>query len=198
MSLPAAPPIETLGPPVNVLAPISDIAARLGVPPHEKGGPATLVVEGRDGRHYDIWAVVGAFLDRLDRAALPPEEPELPPADPTEIDEAGVAKVTALVEAVRSAGLTEAAEMFSTVYWAWLRVIGAYVNAHPYVAQPEEPNMTPISALSVTDYTINHWSPQIPGTPKLDDKAVLEAAAADEAWHREEDRRMRRDAGECC
>lgn len=114
----------------------------------------------------------------------------------TAINATGVETVTCMVERLKAAGLTAEAEMFETVYWGWLRVTSAYVHAHPYVAKPESPTMTPISALSVTDYTLNHWGPQIPGTPKLDDAAVLEEAAADEAWHREEDRRMRREVGE--
>ncbi|MEZ2410491.1 hypothetical protein AB6806_27220 [Bosea sp. RCC_152_1] len=114
----------------------------------------------------------------------------------TEIDEAGVKAVTAMIERIRAKGFSLEARMFETVYWGWLRVTSAYVHGHPYVAKPEAPTMTPISALSVTDYTLNHWGPQIPGTPILDDAAVLNEAAADEAWHREEDRRMRREAGE--
>lgn len=108
----------------------------------------------------------------------------------------GIDVVGKLVEQVRAAGMTEAASMFETAYWAWLRLTSAYVNAHPYVANPEKPTMTPISALSVTDYTFRHWAPQIPGSPVLDDEKVLREAAADEAWHRAEDYRMRREAGE--
>lgn len=104
-------------------------------------------------------------------------------------------KVEAHIAMVRSAGLTEAADIFSNVYWGWIRLTEAYTYAHPYVGSPE-PGMTPLSALSVTDFTFNHWSALIPGTAKLDDKAVLAEAAADEAWHHEEDRRMRRAYGE--
>lgn len=111
------------------------------------------------------------------------------------IDHAAIDKVEALIEGVRAAGLSEAAEMFSTVYWGWLRLTEAYTYAHPYVAKPE-PGMTPISALSVADYSFNHWAALIPGTAKLDDAAVLHDAAVDEEWHRQEDRRMRRAAGE--
>jgi len=113
-----------------------------------------------------------------------------------EIDDTGVNRVNALVDQVLAAGLTEAAEMFSNAYWGWLRLTSAYVNAHPYVANPEPPLMTPISALSVTDYTLNHWASVIPGSPQLDDEAVIREAEADEEWHRQEDRRMRIDAGE--
>ncbi|BCH33167.1 hypothetical protein MesoLjLc_50970 [Mesorhizobium sp. L-8-10] len=116
----------------------------------------------------------------------------------SDIDYKAAETVESMIDQVRAAGLEEAAAMFSTVYWGWLRLTSAYVNAHPYVANPEKPSMTPISALSVTDFTFRHWAPQIPGTPPLDDEAVLAAAARDEAWHREEDRRMRREAGEIC
>jgi len=112
-----------------------------------------------------------------------------------EIDEGGADRVHALIKQVRAAGLEEAAKVFETTYWGWLRFVGAYVCGHPYVSKPE-PGMTPLSALHVADYTLNHWAPQIPGSPQLDDKAVLQDAADDEAWHREEDRRMRRAAGE--
>lgn len=112
-----------------------------------------------------------------------------------EIDYGAAQKVDLMVERIRSAGFASEAEVFSNVYWAWLRVTSAYSQAHPYVRRPE-PGMTPASALSVVDYTLRHWGPIIPGTPVIDDKQVLEAAADDEAWHREEDRRMRREAGE--
>ena len=112
------------------------------------------------------------------------------------IDEAGMWAVDALIVQVRSAGLAEAAEVFSNVYWGWLRLTEAYVNAHPYVRNPEAPTITPISALSVTDFTLNHWAKLIPGSPQLNDEAVLSEAARDEEWHRQEDRRMRIDAGE--
>lgn len=104
--------------------------------------------------------------------------------------------VDGLIDRVRAAGLGDAAEAFSNVYWGWLRLTSAYVNAHPYVANPEPPTMTPISALSVTDYTFRHWAAIIPGSPQLDDEAVLREADRDEEWHRQEDRRMRIDAGE--
>ena len=113
----------------------------------------------------------------------------------TEISQTGIDAVTSMIERVKAAGLSEEASAFETTYWGWLRLTSAYVHGHPYVAKPED-GMTPISALHVVDYTLNHWGPQIPGTPKLDDEAVLNEAAADEAWHREEDRRMRRAAGE--
>lgn len=112
------------------------------------------------------------------------------------LDGQGIKRVQAHIEAVRAAGLTDAAEVFENTYWGWIRVTQAYVFAHPYVANPEPPSMTPISALTVVDYSLRHWSGLIPGSPTLDDEAVLHEAAVDEAWHREEDRRMRREAGE--
>ncbi len=112
------------------------------------------------------------------------------------IDEAGIKKVEVLVDSVRATGLTEAAEMFSTVYWAWLRLTESYTFAIPYVEKPEPGGMTPYSALTVPNFTLNHWGPQIPGTPSIDNDAVRKDAAVDEEWHRQEDRRMRRAAGE--
>jgi hypothetical protein len=113
-----------------------------------------------------------------------------------EIDEAGMLAVEAHIAQVRAAGLMDAADIFSNAYWGWLRLTSAYVNAHPYVRNPEAPMMTPISALSVTDFTLNHWAPLIPGSPQLNDEAVLLEARRDEEWHRQEDRRMRIEAGE--
>lgn len=55
--------------PANPWARISEIAARLGVPPHQKGDPATITAEGADGEHYDLWAVIAAMLDKLDAAS---------------------------------------------------------------------------------------------------------------------------------
>ena len=112
------------------------------------------------------------------------------------IDEAGLLRVTAMIEATKASGLTAEAEMFRTVYWGWLRITQAYVCAHPYVEKPEPGGMTPISALTVVDSTFKHWGELIPGTPGLDDERVRREADDDEAWHRAEDRRMRRDAGE--
>lgn len=117
------------------------------------------------------------------------------PRSSTEIDEAGAESVNKQIEAVRAAGLEDEAHQFETLYWGWLRLTEAYVNGHPYVSKPEK-GMTPLSALHVTDFTFRHWAPQIPGTPMLNDEAVLKEAADDEAWHREEDRRMRREYGE--
>ncbi len=113
-----------------------------------------------------------------------------------DLDEVGLERVTGMVDAVRAAGLTTEAEMFDTLAWAWWRLTSAYVNAHPYVERPEPGGMTPTSALHVVDVVMRHWGQLVPGTPKLDDERVRREAAADEAWHHEEDRRMRRDAGE--
>lgn len=114
----------------------------------------------------------------------------------SDLDEVGLARVTAMINTIRAAGLTSEAEMFSIVYWGWLNIARAYVCAHPYVANPESPSMTPISALGVVDSSFEFWGEQIPGTPKLDDDRVRRETDADEAWHHEEERRMRRDAGE--
>jgi hypothetical protein len=112
------------------------------------------------------------------------------------LDLAPVAWVEALIETVKEAGLTDAANLFSNVYWAWLRTVSAYRAALPYVERPEEPSMTPFSALHVTTFTIEHWGSLIPGTPTIDNEAVRDEAAADEEWHRQEDRRLRRESGE--
>ena len=100
-----------------------------------------------------------------------------------------------MIARVREAGLEQEAEVFSKSYWAWLRMTEAYVNAHPYVAKPEK-GMTPISALTIVDFTFNHWAELVPGSPKLNDEKVLDDAARDEAWHHAEDLRMRREAGD--
>lgn len=113
------------------------------------------------------------------------------------LDAAKLDEVNAMIERVRAAGLSEEADVFGNSYWGWIRMSEAYKYAHPYVANPE-PGMTPASALTVVNYTQKHWSELIPGSPNLDDEAVLREAAIDEAWHREEDRRLRRDAGEIC
>lgn len=110
------------------------------------------------------------------------------------IDEEGMKRVAALIGAVKGAGLDEAAELFETVYWAWLRTTEAYTSAHPYV---DDKDHHPRATLSIVDYTLRHWSPQIPGTPTIDDDAVRHEADIDAAWHFAEDRRMRRAAGEC-
>jgi len=45
---------------------ISEVAARLGVKPRSDG-PPTITATGADGNQYDVWEVVIAFLDRLER-----------------------------------------------------------------------------------------------------------------------------------
>jgi hypothetical protein len=112
-----------------------------------------------------------------------------------EIDDEGLKVVEAHIAAVRAAGLTEAADLFETIYWGWLRFTEAYVNGIPYVEKPEG-NMKPYQGLHVTNFTFKHWGPLIPGTPKMDNEAVRQAAADDDEWHRQEDRAMRREAGE--
>jgi len=114
---------------------------------------------------------------------------------PFDIDEEGTKVVEGHIERVRATGLTEAADMFATLYWAWLRFTESYVLGIPYVEKPED-KMTPYQGLHVANGTLNHWGPQIPGTPKIDNEAVRWDAAVDEEWHRQEDRRMRREAGE--
>ena len=113
-----------------------------------------------------------------------------------ELDEADVLRVTAMIDAIQDAGLTTEAEMFSDVYWGWLRIAQAYVCAHPYVEKPELGGMTPISALGVVDSGFGFWSAKIPGTPRLNDARIRREAVADDLWHRAEDRRMRIEAGE--
>ncbi|WP_306049304.1 hypothetical protein [Oceaniradius stylonematis] len=112
-----------------------------------------------------------------------------------QLDAKQIEVATAMIERVRSAGMPHEAEVFANAYWGWIRMAEAYQAAHPYVAKPE-PGMTPISALTVVDYTFNHWADLIPGSPKLDDQAVLEDAARDALWHQREDRRMRIAAGD--
>lgn len=122
--------------------------------------------------------------------------------DPQTADFAGDAlldtaidEVSTLIDSVKAAGLTEAGEMFERVYWAWLRSISAYRHAAPYVEKPDEEQHSPYAALHVFEYTVRFWGAQIPGTPGIDNKAVRAEGEADDAWHREEDRRMRRTAG---
>lgn len=112
-----------------------------------------------------------------------------------EIQAQAVASVEEMIARVKEAGLEAEAEVFQNTYAAWIRLTSSYKNAHPYVIHPEG-GRPPHAALTVVDYTLNHWSKRIPGSPQLDDEAVLKAAARDEAWHRAEDRRMRIAAGE--
>ena len=57
-----------INPPQNPYARISEVAAKLGVPPHKSDGPATVLMPGGDGQMYDLFEVVIRFLDRLDSA----------------------------------------------------------------------------------------------------------------------------------
>jgi hypothetical protein len=61
---------------VNVPNPygrISDVAAKLGVAPHISGKP-TVIMTGDDGHQYDVWEVLVAFLDRMKKSAIAPEQ----------------------------------------------------------------------------------------------------------------------------
>ena len=54
--------------PPNPWERISEVAARLGVAPCEPGRTvATITAKGADGKSYDVWEVVIAFLDRMDK-----------------------------------------------------------------------------------------------------------------------------------
>jgi hypothetical protein len=53
----------------NPWARISEVAARLGVPPHVPKGEFTIVAKGADGNDYDVWEVVIAMLDKMDARA---------------------------------------------------------------------------------------------------------------------------------
>jgi hypothetical protein len=51
----------------NPWARISEIANKVGVRPWQPGDPPSITATGADGLRYDVWAVVAAVLDRLDR-----------------------------------------------------------------------------------------------------------------------------------
>lgn len=70
-----------------------------------------------------------------------------------------------------------AAIVLSSVYAAYMRVVAAYVSAHAYLSEDAK------AGLGVVDFTINHWSSVIAGSPKIDDQAVLKEAEADKLWH---------------
>jgi len=59
----------TVGEMPNPWARISEVAARLGVRPVEFGKAATITAKGADGKGYDIFEVVIAFLDRMEKAS---------------------------------------------------------------------------------------------------------------------------------
>ena len=44
---------------------IDEVAKRLGVEPGDEG--STIVATGNDGKAYDVWEVVIAFLDRMEK-----------------------------------------------------------------------------------------------------------------------------------
>lgn len=105
--------------------------------------------------------------------------------------------VDALIKAVREAGMTEAAEVFSNAYWGYIRVSDAYRNGIAYVDAPGDCGCDRASGvMHVTTFTLDQWSPLIPGAHAIDNEAVRREDADDEAWHRAEDRRMRIAAGE--
>ena len=98
-----------------------------------------------------------------------------------EIDQAGIDRVTAMLQRLRDAGLVEEADTLRNAYWGWIRLSSAYAAAHPYLG--------PVPIGHVDD-AMNHWSDLIPGSPHINDEAVLQDAARDEAWHEAEARRM--------
>lgn len=111
--------------------------------------------------------------------------------------EAEMKRVEEMIERVRNAGLAEEAEVFSNAYWGFVRTIGAYRHALPYVNDPAPTGCgNAEGVLHVTTYTVNFWQPKIPGCEPIDNEAVRREDRADEEWHRREDYRMRRDAGE--
>lgn len=57
-----------VSPPPNPWARISEIAARVGVPPDD-GKVATVRALGADGQWYDIMAVVIGVLDHCEKAS---------------------------------------------------------------------------------------------------------------------------------
>jgi hypothetical protein len=54
-------------PPQNPWARISELAARLGVEPVEHKKIGTITAVGEDGNSYDLWEVVIAFLNRMEK-----------------------------------------------------------------------------------------------------------------------------------
>ncbi|EFO31364.1 putative multidrug efflux protein [Roseibium sp. TrichSKD4] len=103
-----------------------------------------------------------------------------------DIDEREAKRVGAMIDRVKRAGLTEESDVFLNTYWAWLRIAQAYVAARPYITGPT----------GHVDAVMDHWPKLVPGTPQRDDAAVLQDALDDEECHRQEDRRLRREAGE--
>lgn len=56
----------TFAEPQNPWKRISEVAARVGVGPYE-GKECTITALGADGKDYDLWEVIIAVLDRLNR-----------------------------------------------------------------------------------------------------------------------------------
>ena len=54
--------------PSNPYGGISDVATKLGVEPC-RNKTVTITMKGHDGQDYDVWEVLVALLDRMDRAA---------------------------------------------------------------------------------------------------------------------------------
>lgn len=51
---------------------ISDVAAKLGVLPHSSSHKPATIVTGHDGKPYDIFEVISALIDLLQRASDKP------------------------------------------------------------------------------------------------------------------------------
>jgi len=51
------------------LAKLPALAARLGVAPTTEGDAATVQLRTRSGERYDLWALITAFLDRIEQHA---------------------------------------------------------------------------------------------------------------------------------
>lgn len=47
---------------------ISEIAAKVGVGPCKPGHRPSITATGADGLEYDVWEVIAAALDKIDRA----------------------------------------------------------------------------------------------------------------------------------
>jgi hypothetical protein len=63
-------PIDITPPQRDPLAELPALAERLGVPPVPANHEG-VTLHTQDGRHYDVFALVNAALDRLDRASAP-------------------------------------------------------------------------------------------------------------------------------
>jgi hypothetical protein len=68
--LPGVSPLPPLLTPLqNPFRRVSEVAARLGVPPITENRGATIVAMGDDGNNYDLWDVIVAFLDKMEQKA---------------------------------------------------------------------------------------------------------------------------------